>query len=190
MINEAIERKCNLIISHHPLLFTGLKRITGRTYVERIVQKAIKHDINIFSAHTNLDNMAAGVNAAIAAKLGLKDTKILSPKTNTLSKLYTYVPESSAVEVRDALFAAGAGHVGKYSECSFNSVGKGTFRAATDTNPTIGKAGGKSNVMLCARGKNIDTDIARNDQGMTTLVKLVNDTPYKIIFDQIGRAHV
>ena len=143
VIDEAMARGCNLVVSHHPLLFTGLKKIIGRNYVERVVKKAIKNDINIFSAHTSLDNMLDGVNAKIAAKLGLKDTRILAPKTNTLSKLYTYAPKADADAVRDALFAAGAGHIGKYAECSFSTPGTGTFRAGATANPTIGSAGGK-----------------------------------------------
>ena len=143
VLDEAIQRGCNMIVSHHPLIFSGLKRITGRNYVERIVQKAIKNDIHIFAAHTSLDNMSAGVNAKIAEKLGLKDTTILSAKTNTLSKLYTYAPAAVAEKVREALFAAGAGHISKYKECSFNTNGTGTFRPMEGTNPAIGTAGGE-----------------------------------------------
>ncbi len=143
VVDEAINRGCNVIVAHHPLLFSGLKRIAGRTYVERVVQKAIKNDVSIYAAHTNLDNMQRGVNAKIAEKLGLTHTSILSPKGNTLSKLYTYAPADAADAVRDALFAAGAGHISKYRECSFNTVGTGTFRGEEGTNPAIGAAGGK-----------------------------------------------
>ena len=132
-----------MVVCHHPVIFSGLKRITGRNYVERIVHKAIKNDIIIYAAHTNLDNMYTGVNAKIAEKLGLTNIKILAPKTDTLSKLYTYAPMEAAPKVLEALFAAGAGHVGKYSECSFNAPGTGTFRAAESANPAIGVAGGK-----------------------------------------------
>jgi dinuclear metal center YbgI/SA1388 family protein len=142
ILKEAIDRNCNMIVAHHPLIFSGLKKITGRTYVERIVQQAIKNDINIYAAHTNLDNMQAGVNGKIAEKLGLTDIRILGPKTNTLSKLYTYAPVSAANAVRDALFAAGAGGIGNYTECSFTSAGSGTFRPGTGTNPSIGTSGG------------------------------------------------
>jgi len=142
ILAEAIERGCNMIIAHHPLIFSGLKKITGKTYVERIVQKAIKNNVNIYAAHTNLDNVFQGVNAKIAEKLGLTDSSILAPKTNTLSKLYTYAPASVADKVRDALFAAGAGQIGKYRECSFNTTGTGTFRPGVDAHPAIGEAGG------------------------------------------------
>jgi dinuclear metal center YbgI/SA1388 family protein len=142
VLDEAMQRNCNMIVAHHPLIFSGLKRISGRNYVERIVHKAIKNDIVIYAAHTNMDNMLEGVNAKIAEKLGLVSTSILSAKTNTLSKLYTYAPMDVADKLRDALFAAGAGHIHQYRECSFNTRGTGTFRPAEGTNPSIGEAGG------------------------------------------------
>jgi len=142
IVDEAIQRGCNMIVAHHPVIFSGVKKIIGRTYVERIIQKAIKNDINIYAAHTNLDNVRNGVNAKIAEKLGLKNTAILSVKTNTLSKLYTYAPLDVADKVRNALFEAGAGSVGNYAECSFNINGAGTFKPGTQANPAIGMAGG------------------------------------------------
>jgi dinuclear metal center YbgI/SA1388 family protein len=142
IVDEAIERKCNMIVAHHPLLFSGLKRISGRTYVERVVQKAIKNDINIYAAHTNLDNVRNGVNAKIAEKLGLTGTAILSMKMDTLSKLYTYAPQDAADKVRNALFAAGAGDIGKYRECSYNLSGTGTFKPDANADPAIGQPGG------------------------------------------------
>jgi len=143
VLDEAMTRNCNMIVAHHPLIFSGLKKITGRNYVEKIVRKAIKNELNIYAAHTNLDNMFAGVNAKIAERLGLLDTKILQPKGGTLSKLHTYAPVSAVDKVREALFAAGAGSMGKYTECSFNANGSGTFRAGQDAKPAIGEAGGK-----------------------------------------------
>ncbi len=142
ILDEAIAHNCNMIVAHHPLIFSGLKRITGCNYVERVVQKAIKNDIAIYAAHTNLDNMRNGVNAKIAEKLGLERTSILSAMGSSLNKLYTYAPPDAADKVRDALFAAGAGDIGKYSECSFNSRGMGSFRPAADARPAIGEAGG------------------------------------------------
>ena len=100
VVDEAIERGCNMIVAHHPVLFTGLKQISGRNYVERIVMKAIKNDVSIYAAHTNLDNVYAGVNAKIGEKLGLVNTRILAPKQGVLSKLYTYVPVAAADKVR------------------------------------------------------------------------------------------
>lgn len=143
VIDEAIARNCNLIIAHHPVIFSGLKRLNGRNYVERVVLKAIKNDILLYAAHTNMDNARAGVNALIAERLGLEATRILQPMQGTLKKLYTYIPEAHADRVRDALFAAGAGQIGQYSECSFNTTGNGTFRAAATAQPFIGEAGGE-----------------------------------------------
>lgn len=142
ILEEAISRGCNMVLTHHPLIFGGIKRLTGANYVERIVKMAIKNDICIYAAHTNMDNVKNGVNAKIAEKLGLTNVRILAPKENLLYKLYTYAPMADASRVRDALFAAGAGHISQYSECSFNSNGIGTFRGAAGTNPTIGLAGG------------------------------------------------
>jgi len=142
VIAEAIARGCNMIIAHHPLIFSGLKRLAGRTYVERCVAMAIKNDILIYAAHTNLDNMRNGVNAKIAEKLGLINTSILAPLPGSLRKLFTYAPISTADAIRDALFAAGAGHIGNYSECSFNTTGTGSFKPGIAANPAIGEAGG------------------------------------------------
>lgn len=143
IVAEAMARGCNMIVAHHPLIFSGLKQLSGRNYVERVVRMAIKNDINIYAAHTNLDNVYKGVNAKFAEKLGLINTRILSPKSDILSKLYTYAPLSAADGVRDAMFAAGAGNISEYSECSFNTTGTGTFRASAGANPAIGIAGGE-----------------------------------------------
>jgi dinuclear metal center YbgI/SA1388 family protein len=142
VLDEAIARNCNLIIAHHPVIFSGLKRLTSANHVQRIVQKAIKNDLLIYAAHTNMDNARAGVNKIIADRLGLEDTAILQMMTSTLRKLYTFAPRADADKVRDALFAAGAGDIGKYRECSFNTPGTGTFRPDADANPKIGEAGG------------------------------------------------
>lgn len=142
ILDEAMKRGANMVVVHHPLLFSGLKQISGRNYIERIVYKAIKNDINIYACHTNLDNVRHGVNAKIAEKLGLVNTSILSPMGDSLLKLYTYAPKDAADKVREAMFAAGAGQIGKYAECSFNTPGTGTFRPGEGTNPTIGQSGG------------------------------------------------
>ncbi len=142
ILDEAMQRGANMIVAHHPLLFSGLKQISGRNYIERIVAKAIKNDISIYACHTNLDNVRNGVNAKICEKLGLQNTAILAPMADSLYKLYTYVPTEAAAAVRDAMFAAGAGDIGKYSECSFNTPGTGTFRPGEDTDPVIGQSGG------------------------------------------------
>ncbi len=139
IVDEAIEKKCNLIVSHHPIIFRGLKKITGKNYVERTVIKAIKKDIAIYAIHTNLDNLAEGVNSMLAKLFGLKDCRALSPKENMLRKLVTFVPVAHAEDVRKALFAAGAGGIGNYNECSFNVTGSGTFKAMPGAHPYVGE---------------------------------------------------
>ncbi len=129
------------MIAHHPIVFGGLKRITGRNYVERVAIKAIKNDIAVYAAHTNLDNVRAGVSAMMAKQLGLENTKVLDPKSGLLRKLYTFVPSGHASAVQEALFAAGAGHIGNYSECSFIHEGTGTFKGGGGTDPFAGKPG-------------------------------------------------
>lgn len=141
VVEEAINKNAGLIISHHPIVFGGLKTITGKNYVERTVLKAIKNDIAIFACHTNIDSTINGVNKKICDKLGLINCKILSPKTNELKKLVTFVPVADARKVRTAIFNAGAGHIGQYDQCSFNAEGLGSFRAGDQANPYIGKKG-------------------------------------------------
>lgn len=141
VVQEAIDKGCKLIISHHPIVFKGLKKFTGKTYVERVVMKAIKHDIALYAIHTNLDNIHTGVNFKIAEKLGLQNCKILSPKPGILKKLVTYCPIEFAEKVRNSLFGVGAGHIGNYSECSYNSSGFGTFKAGENTNAFVGEKG-------------------------------------------------
>ncbi|MBV6485562.1 MAG: GTP cyclohydrolase 1 type 2 [Flavobacteriales bacterium] len=139
VINEAINKKCNLVIAHHPIVFSGLKKITGKTYIERTIIKAIKHDIAIYAAHTNLDNVFGGVNFKIAEKLGLKNVQILSKKKQLLNKLVVFCPLSHANQVREELFKSGAGSIGNYSECSFNTIGQGTFKANEQAKPFVGE---------------------------------------------------
>ncbi|MBV4357022.1 Nif3-like dinuclear metal center hexameric protein [Pinibacter aurantiacus] len=141
IVNEAIERKVNLIVAHHPIVFGGLKKINGKNYVEKTVIAAIKNDIAIYAIHTNLDNVADGVNGKIAEMLGLTNVSILLPKQNTLKKLYTFVPVAQAEDVRNAIFKAGGGHIGNYSECSYAAEGNGTFKAQEGTDPFVGKIG-------------------------------------------------
>ena len=141
VVDEAIEKNCNLIVSFHPIIFSGLKKITGKTYVERVVQKAIKHDIAIFSNHTALDNSWNGVNAMICEKLGLKNRSILIPQNETIKKLITFVPSHDAGKIRNALFAVGGGNIGNYENCSFNIEGSGSFKGNEASNPVKGKKG-------------------------------------------------
>ena len=141
VIDEAEALGCNLVISHHPLLFKPLKRITGSNSVERCVIKAISKGIAIYSAHTNLDNAQGGVNHRIACKIGLENVQTLVPKEDSLLKLAVYVPVSKADEVREALFAAGCGNIGNYDCCSYNIEGTGTFRAGKNCTPYCGEIG-------------------------------------------------
>lgn len=141
VVMEAISKGANLIVSFHPIIFSGMKKITGKNYVERIVQLAIKNDINIYATHTALDNSQFGVNFQIAEQLSLKNRKILIPQKDTLRHLVTYVPSNKAEDLRNAIFAAGAGSIGNYDNCSFNLDGTGTFRAQKDAKPYVGKIG-------------------------------------------------
>ena len=141
VVDEAIEKDCNLILSFHPIIFSGLKKLTGSNYVERTVLKAIKNNISIYAIHTALDNSFEGVNDMICKQLGLKNRKILIPQAGTIKKLITFVPKKDAAAVREALFAAGAGSIGNYDHCSFNSLGSGSFRGNEESNPTIGRKG-------------------------------------------------
>ena len=141
VIMEAKSRGCNLVVAHHPIIFGGLKKINGKNYVEKTVIAAIKNDIAIYAIHTNLDNVIHGVNDKIADRLGLINRQILAPKAGLLLKLYTFVPIAQATQVREALHKAGAGHIGEYSEVSFNGEGTGMFKGSENTTPFVGEPG-------------------------------------------------
>lgn len=144
VVEEAIAKNCNLIIAHHPVIFGGLKKLNGSNYVERTIIKAIQNNIAIYACHTNLDNVKLGVNKKIADKLGLINQQILSPKRSLLKKLVTFVPASHLEAVRSALFAAGAGNIGNYDQCSFMLEGTGSFRGNEQSNPVLGEKGNLS----------------------------------------------
>ena len=139
VIEEAIAKKCNLVVCFHPIIFSGLKKITGKNYVERSVLKAIKNDIAIYAVHTALDNHKNGVNKIFSDALGMVNTRILVPKQNFIQKLVTYTIPENVEELRNALFEAGAGKIGNYEDCSFNSKGIGTYMGNEDSNPEIGE---------------------------------------------------
>ncbi|MGN6354245.1 MAG: Nif3-like dinuclear metal center hexameric protein [Parafilimonas sp.] len=139
VVEEAKASGCNLIVAHHPIVFRGLKKINGKNYVEQTIINAIKNDIAMYAIHTNLDNIMAGVNNKIADKLVLQNRQVLLPKENMLLKLFTFAPTDHAEKVRSALFDAGAGGIGNYSECSFNAAGTGTFKAGENTHPFVGE---------------------------------------------------
>jgi len=141
IVEEAKKKGSNLIVSHHPIVFSGLKKITGQNYVQKTVISAIKNDIALYAIHTNLDNVLNGVNGKIAQLLELKNASVLVPKESQLKKLYTFVPLIDADKVRQAIFDAGGGHIGNYEECSFNAEGFGTFKGGLNTHPYVGKPG-------------------------------------------------
>lgn len=141
VVQEAVQKGCNLIVAHHPIVFRGLKKLTGRNYVERTVMQAIKNDVAIYASHTNLDNVTGGVNFKIAEKLGLRNVRILAPKALLLTKLVVFVPVEQTQTVLDALYAAGAGQIGAYEHCSFRVEGTGTFKPLEGASPAIGQVG-------------------------------------------------
>lgn len=141
VVEEAARHGCGLIISHHPVIFRGLKSLSGGGYVERTILAAIRHGIALYAIHTNLDNVVTGVNAEIAARIGLKQLRVLAPKPGQLRKLVVFAPKDHAEAVRSALFSAGAGSIGAYDECSFNTEGHGTFRPGEGTDPHVGTRG-------------------------------------------------
>jgi dinuclear metal center YbgI/SA1388 family protein len=140
-VEEAIKIGANLIIAHHPIVFGGLKQLNGKNYVERTVIKAIKNDIAIYAIHTNLDNYKFGVNYEIAKRLGISNPRILAPKKNVLKKLVFFCPENDSAKVTQAIFEAGGGNIGEYSECSFESSGSGYFLPGENSNPSSGEIG-------------------------------------------------
>ncbi len=141
IVDEAIEKGANMIISHHPLLFRGLKKIVGRTYQERIVVKAVKHDINIYCAHTNMDSARGGVNFKIAEKLGMKNVEVLDCQKGTQRKVVVFVPTAHATEVENAMCNAGAGKLGDYDRCTYRLAGEGRYRALDGAKPHAGQVG-------------------------------------------------
>ncbi len=141
VVDEAVEKGAELIVAHHPVIFSGLKKITGKTDVERSLIKAIKNDIAIYAAHTNLDSVTGGVNSKICSKLNLQNCKVLQPSSGQLKKLVTFIPEKQAPKVSEAVFKAGGGHIGNYDYCGYSLEGTGSFRGDENTNPFVGKKG-------------------------------------------------
>ncbi len=141
VIEEANRRNCNLVVAHHPIIFQGLKKISNGDYVGRAVTSAIRLEVAVYAIHTNLDNIISGVNGKMAEILGLQNVEVLLPKTGTLKKMSTFVPIHHLEPLRQALFAAGGGQIGKYSECSFDVTGNGTFKAGAGAKPFVGEPG-------------------------------------------------
>ncbi|QJP34435.1 Nif3-like dinuclear metal center hexameric protein [Nonlabens sp. Ci31] len=146
VVDEAIDNNCNLIVSFHPIIFSGLKHLQPDDYVRKAVVKAIKNDIAIYATHTALDLAKGGVSYRMAQEMGLNNVKTLIPKSQLIKKLVTYIPQDHFEEVKEALFAAGAGTLGNYSECSFSTDGEGTFRGNEWSKPQLGEALKRSTV--------------------------------------------
>ncbi len=141
VVEEAIRLGVNMIVSHHPVVFSGLKRFNNSNYTERIVIRAIKHDINIYAAHTNLDSVEGGINSVLADIIGLRNQQVLQQVNNDLYKLVVFVPEGHLEDVSSNIFEAGAGNIGNYDCCGFSVDGYGTFRGNEDSNPFVGNVG-------------------------------------------------
>jgi dinuclear metal center YbgI/SA1388 family protein len=141
IIDEAVKKNCNLIVCHHPPIFQGIKSVLKDSDESGIVYHAVRNGLSVYSTHTALDNRLYGGNQYTARILGLENLKILSPQSNQLCKLYSYCPESHIENVKEAVFSAGAGHIGNYSECSFEVLGKGSFKAEEGADPFVGKKG-------------------------------------------------
>ena len=174
VLDEAIGKNLNLIVAHHPVIFSGIKKLNNRNYTERCVAKAIKNDIAIYAAHTNLDSVFGGVNSMICQKLGLQNCRILAPMPNFLKKLVTFVPTADAEKVRTALFEAGAGHIGNYDSCSFNQTGTGSFRGNEQTNPYVGE----KNQLHFEEETRVETIFPRHLQSRV-IQALLNAHPYE-----------
>ncbi len=185
VIDEAINKQCNFVVSFHPIIFSGLKKLTGKTYVERVVQKAIKNDIAIYAAHTALDNSWDGVNSKILEVLGAKKQKVLMPQQGSLKKLNTFAPTHEAQGLLQALFDAGAGAMGEYSECSFICEGMGSFKPDEDANPSLGKIG--------ARHHEAETKIEvifAKDKEAQIVTALMQNHSYEVVAYQISTLEV
>lgn len=141
VVEEAVKKNCNVVVSHHPIIFGGLKKLTGSNYVERTVMKALTNNVALYAIHTNLDNIKTGVNHRIADRLDLENRRILSPKRGHLRKLVVFCPHDHVETVRTSLFNAGAGAIGDYDECSFNLRGEGTFRGLENSHAFVGEKG-------------------------------------------------
>ncbi|MBW7888510.1 MAG: Nif3-like dinuclear metal center hexameric protein [Bacteroidetes bacterium] len=159
VVHEAIAKKANLIVTHHPLLFHPLKRISPDSRAGAIAMKIIEHNISLYAAHTNLDSVKNGVNFALGKKLGLKNLAVLSPVKESLTKIAVFVPLTHVEAVAEAMHSAGAGMFSKYDLCSFRTKGTGTFRGMNNASPYIGKVGMTEKVeearieMLCEHWK-------------------------------------
>ena len=181
VVAEAVARGCNLIVAHHPLIFKGLKRITPSTWVERTVIAAIENKVAIYAIHTNLDNLLRGVNSEIALRLDLRNTRILRPLQQNLEKWITYVPTSHLEQVKESLFKAGAGNIGNYSECSFESEGRGSYKPLLGSDPFKGQLDTRS------VEKEVRLEVLARKQNSKAILKaLFESHPYEeVAYDQV-----
>ena len=141
LLQEAVKKKCNLVLTHHPLIFGGVKKITDHTHVGQCIRYAIQHDLTLYALHTNYDNVAHGINQAIGQRLGLTSLQILKPKEKVAMLLTTFVPLEASFKLRNALHAAGAGSIGDYRCCSFTNDGTGRFKPLAPAKPSMGEKG-------------------------------------------------
>jgi dinuclear metal center YbgI/SA1388 family protein len=174
VIEEAVNMGCNLIIAHHPVIFSGLKKLTGTNYVERTIILAIKNNIAVYACHTNIDNVRDGVNKKIGDKIGLENMQVLVPRAGILKKLVTFVPPTHHQVVLDALFGAGAGNIGNYDSCSFSAEGNGTFRGNAASKPFTGEQGKLST----EQEVRVETIFAAQDEGRV-IAALQGSHPYE-----------
>ena len=182
VIQEAISKKAGLVIAHHPIVFSGLKRFNGANYVQRAVELAIKHDIAIYAIHTNLDNVLKGVNDRIAERLGLINRRILQPIKGRMLKLVVFCPVEHSAALRQAMWDKGCGNIGNYDECSFNLEGTGTFRAAQGANPFVGKVGETH------FEKEVRIEVLLQDWNLQPVLKAMRDNhPYEEVAYDIYR---
>ncbi len=179
-VDEAIASNCNLIVSFHPIIFSGLKKINGNSYVERVVIKAIQNNIAIYATHTALDNSFVGVNARICDTIGLVNKQILIPQAKTIKKLTTYAPMESAQMIRKKLFEVGAGNIGNYENCSFNTEGIGTYKGNEFSNPAIGEKG----VLYTGSEEQINITFEKHKE-KAVIKALLNSHPYEEVAYEI-----
>lgn len=180
IVEEAINRGANLIISHHPIIFSGLKKITGKNYVEKTILKAIQNNIALYAIHTNLDHHISGVNEAIGAKLDLENLRILAPATKSLYKLSVFVPANHLSQVERALFKAGAGNIGNYAECSFESEGVGSFLPLEGADPFEGKIGNRN------KAQEVKLEVLVDKHRLSHVIHAMNDAhPYEEVAHDI-----
>jgi len=185
-VDEAIAKGCNLIVSFHPIIFSGLKKLNGNSYVERVVLKAIQNDVAIYATHTALDNSKEGVSAKMCEVLGIQNPQILVPKKRIIHKLTTHVPEENAEELKNRLFAAGAGNIGNYSNCSFSSEGISTHKGNEHSNPVVGERG------VLFSEKEIELSVAYESKNEQTILNALKQFhPYEeIAYDVVVTENV